>query len=346
MYENKDVLLSIKDLKVYYSTSKGIFKNSAGYIKAVDGVNLNIYRGQTLGLVGESGCGKTTLGKGILKLVKPFGGNIYFNIDGNSHDTINLHEKEFRSFRKQVQMIFQDPYASLNPRMTVRDIIAEPLICLGSMKSTNEIDKKVYEVAVMCNLHPEHLSRFPHAFSGGQRQRIAIARALVLNPSFIVCDEPVSALDVSTQANILNLLIKLKKDFGLTYLFIGHDLNVVAYISDIVAVMHIGKIMEIGTTDDIFNNPTHPYTRLLLRSVPDVDKENIKKLRMFSRAFSEKFTNSHGCNFRSRCEYAKEICNKTAPSLRTLNSKNEHFVACNFAEDVIVSEYFYKKKAV
>jgi len=320
-------ILEIKDLKVYYQLSKGFFQKSKQTIKAVNKVSLNIPKGQTIGLVGESGCGKTTLGRTILNLVQPTSGQIYFYKDQEKIDLTSLEAKKWKTLRKHIQMIFQDPYTSLNPRMTIRDIIAEPLVNL-KIYPKKEINDKVEEIATRCNLHLSHLSRFPHTFSGGQRQRVAIARALILKPDFIVCDEPVSALDVSTQADILNLLTEFKLDFDLTYLFIGHDLSVVAYISDVIAVMYKGRLVETGPTDQIFTTPKHPYTQLLLSSVPAIDQRNLiqdQEITIFER--NDLTLGEKSCPFLPRCPYGETICLNQEPELIPISS--ERFVACH-----------------
>jgi peptide/nickel transport system ATP-binding protein len=263
-------ILQVRNLKKYFPIHRGWFKRSE-YVRAVDDVSFAIEQGETLGLVGESGSGKTTVGRSILRAIPPTSGEILFDT-GNGHpvDMAKLSRRETRPLRQHMQMIFQDPYSSLSPRMTVRDIIAEPLIA-GRIAHSSEIDRRVLDIAEQCRLNVEHLRRFPHAFSGGQRQRIGIARALISNPSFVVCDEPVSALDVSIQAEILNLLVELREERNLTYLFISHDLGVVEHISDRVAVMYLGKLVEISPTERIFSFPQHPYTEALLSSIPEPD---------------------------------------------------------------------------
>ena len=268
-------LVRIEGLEVHFPVrGKGIFARASGVVKAVDGVSFEIRKGETVGLVGESGSGKTTIGRAVLRAVAPTAGRITFRLNGDEVDLADLRRGELRKFRRHMQLIFQDPYSSLNPRMTVRDIIAEPLEAMGLAGTRAEIDERVREVAARCKLNVEHLRRFPHAFSGGQRQRICIARALVCHPEFVVCDEAVSALDVSIQADVLNLLADLQQELGLAYLFIAHDLSVVAHISHRVAVMYVGQIVELSASRRMFENPLHPYTRALLSAIPHVSEES------------------------------------------------------------------------
>ena len=274
---NGHPLVRLEGLKVHFPIrGKGIFGGATGLVKAVDGVSFEIRKGETVGLVGESGSGKTTIGRAVLRAVEPTAGRITFQLNGDEVDLANLKRGQLRKFRRHMQLIFQDPYSSLNPRMTVRDIIAEPLEAMGLVRSRAEIDDRVREVAAKCKLNVEHLRRFPHAFSGGQRQRICIARALVCHPELVVCDEAVSALDVSIQAEVLNLLADLQQELGLSYLFIAHDLSVVAHISHRVAVMYVGQIVELSSSRRMFENPLHPYTRALLSAIPHVMSPKIR----------------------------------------------------------------------
>ena len=266
----KNILLEVKDLKKHFPIRKGIWRHVAGYVKAVDDVSFRIPEGETLGLVGESGCGKTTTGRCILRAIDPTSGQILFRKNGEMIDVASLDHKELRSLRKDMQLIFQDPYSSLNPRMTVKDIIGEPLL-VNNVAKGKELEDRVAQLMRQVGLRPEYMRRYPHAFSGGQRQRIGIARALALNPRLVVCDESVSALDVSIQAQILNLLQDLQAEMNLTYLFIAHDLSVVEHISDRVAVMYVGKVVEVADTEELFANPRHPYTEALLSAVPKPD---------------------------------------------------------------------------
>jgi peptide/nickel transport system ATP-binding protein len=324
-----DTLLEIKDLKVYFPIrSKQLFGGVTKYVKAVDGISFHIEKGETLGLVGESGSGKTTVGRSILRAIEPTAGKVTFNVDGKTHDLSQLTEKEMRVFRKYMQLIFQDPYSSLNPRMTVRDIIAEPLVAQNLAKG-KEVDEQVREAAELCKLNLEFLRRFPHAFSGGQRQRIGIARALVSRPQFIVCDESVSALDVSIQAEILNLLMDLQAEFGFTYLFIAHDLSVVAHISKRVAVMYLGQLVELAPTKDLFYAPKHPYTEALMSAIPEVNPDQEMNPVHLGGEIPSPINPPSGCRFHTRCPYTKDICKTDVPTWEEIESN--HFVACHFS---------------
>lgn len=297
-------------------------------VRAVDGVSFTISRGQTLGLVGESGSGKTTVGRAILRTVQAKSGSVRVN----GTELTRLELKALRAFRRDhMQLIFQDPYASLNPRMTVRDIIAEPLEC-QRYGNRAQIDARVREVAAKCRLNLEHLRRFPHAFSGGQRQRICIARALAANPEFVVCDEAVSALDVSIQADVINLLMDLQAELGLTYLFIAHDLSVVAQIASQVAVMYVGKLVELGPTAALFDSPRHPYTHALLSAVPSVDPDRPFNPMVLSGEIPNPANLPSGCRFSSRCPLARDLCHAKAPDWREIAPG--HFTACHFAEEL------------
>ena len=324
-------LLEVKDLKKYFPIRRGLFGvASGGAVKAVDGVSFYIEKGETLGLVGESGSGKTTTGRTILRAIEPTDGKILFQINaGEVTDVTALDKKELRAFRRHMQMIFQDPYSSLSPRMTVRDIISEPLIA-SKLAKGSEIDDRVREVALRCRLNVEHLRRYPHAFSGGQRQRIGIARALVLNPEFIACDEPVSALDVSIQAQILNLLKDLQEEFQLTYLFIAHDLSVIEHSSDRVAVMYLGRLVEIAPTEELFYNPMHPYTEALMSAIPTADPDAVMQPVFLSGEIPNPANPPPGCYFHPRCHYAEEPCKTTTPQWKEY--RPSHFVACHFAD--------------
>ena len=326
------VLLEVKNLKKYFPLRHGFLSRNAGMVKAVDGVNLHILQGETLGLVGESGSGKTTVGRTVLRAFNPTDGEIIFHLqDGPATDIAKMDARELRAFRRHAQMIFQDPYSSLNPRMTVRDIIAEPLVA-GGVAQGDEVDERVRETARRCQLSLEHLRRYPHAFSGGQRQRIGIARALVVQPQFVVCDEPVSALDVSIQAQILNLLMDMQKELGLTYLFVAHDLSVVEHVSDRVAVMYLGRLVEVAPTADLFYQPLHPYTEALMSAIPALDPDEVMKPVMLEGEIPSPANPPSGCPFHPRCPYAQAICREDVPALKEY--RPGHFAACHFADQL------------
>ena len=325
-----DILLEIKDLKVHFPIrSDRLLGGVTKYVKAVDGVSFSIERGETLGLVGESGSGKTTVGRSILRAIEPTDGQVSFSIDGQMLDLAQLTDEEMRAHRQHMQLIFQDPYSSLNPRMTVRDIIAEPLVALQLAKG-QEIDERVRNAAAICKLNVEYLRRFPHAFSGGQRQRIGIARALISQPQFIVCDESVSALDVSIQAEILNLLMDLQSEFGFTYLFIAHDLSVVAHISKRVAVMYLGQFVELAPTKELFHAPKHPYTEALMSAIPEMDPDQEMAPVHLEGEIPSPINPPSGCRFHTRCPYVQDICKTDIPKWQEIES--EHFVACHFVD--------------
>ena len=319
------VLLDVRGLQMHFPVSKGvIFQSKVGEIKAVDGVSFQIMRGDTLGLVGESGCGKTTIGRCILQLLKPTGGEVRFR----GEDLTQLSGKEMRPLRKELQVIFQDPYGSLNPRMTVGAIVEEPLI-IHKIGDRNERRNRVQELFEVVGLNPNMMDRYPYEFSGGQRQRIGIARALAVNPTFIVCDEPVSALDVSIQAQVINLLRSLQERFDLTYLFIAHDLSVVRHISDRVAVMYLGKIVEITGRDELYRDPKHPYTRALLSAVPIPDPvvEASRERIILTGDVPSPIDPPKGCSFHPRCPFAMDVCREITPVLK--QTAQGHSVACH-----------------
>jgi oligopeptide transport system ATP-binding protein len=301
-----------------------------GYIKAVDGISFDIYKGETLGLVGESGCGKSTAGRTILQLEEPTAGEVHFA----GRDLVELNRGDMRKARRHMQMIFQDPYASLNPRMTVGNIIGEPLSIHG-LGDADSRKNRVQELLRLVGLNPYFVNRYPHEFSGGQRQRIGVARALATNPSFIVADEPISALDVSIQAQVVNLLDDLKQELGLTYLFIAHDLSMVRYISDRVAVMYLGRIVELSSRNEVYDHPLHPYTQALLSAipVPDPDKEAHRKRIILEGDVPSPANPPAGCRFNPRCAYATDICREVDPEFRNLGTvEAPHMVACHHAE--------------
>ena len=323
-------LITIRDIHVSFPVGKtGILGRPKAFVQAVAGVSLDVLKGETLGLVGESGSGKTTLGHAILRLVAPTEGNVVFHHDDDLIDIGELKTKDLSRIWRHMQMVFQDPFASLNPRMTVLEIIAEPMVAnrLGTGK---EILKRVEEIAETCGLEKEQLRRYPHAFSGGQRQRIAIARALVMMPRFIVCDEPVSALAVSIQAQILNLLKELQDRLGLTYLFIAHDLATVAYICDRVAVMYLGQIVELADTAKLYYTPKHPYTEALMSAIPDADPNRPMSPLLLSGERPNPANPPPGCRFHTRCRYADQTCRTTQPVLHEVEPG--HFVSCHHAE--------------
>lgn len=317
-----DNILKLENLKMYFPVSRG-FLSPKTYVKAVDGVSFSVKRGETFGLVGESGCGKTTLGKCILKLYELTGGKIVFE----GRDISRLSLAEFLPIRKKIQMIFQDPYACLNPRLKVKELVAEPLRFQRMKLSKKEIDEAVDKVLSDVRINPKYKNRFPHEFSGGQQQRIGIARALILKPDFIVCDEPVSALDVSVQAQIINLLNDLQKEYKLTYLFISHDLSVVKFISKRVGIMYLGRIVELGDSDIIFSNPVHPYTKSLLSAVPIIDSDVRKKRIILKGEIPSPFNIPLGCRFHPRCNYATDICKQEEPE--TTKISENHYVWCH-----------------
>jgi peptide/nickel transport system ATP-binding protein len=327
----KQPLLKVDNLKVHFPVRGGLFQRIQAYVRAVDGVSFSIKEGETLSLVGESGSGKTTVGRSILRAIDPTEGHINYHIDDDDIDISSLSGEELRNFRRHIQLIFQDPFSSLNPRMTVFDIIAEPLV-VNNLASGDELRERVNEMAQRCKLSIEHLRRFPHAFSGGQRQRIGIARALVVNPKFIVCDESVSALDVSIQAEILNLLEDLQTEFGVAYLFIAHDLSVVAHISDRVAVMYLGQIVEIAPTIELFANPKHPYTEGLMSAIPEIDPDRKMKAMGLKGEIPSPMNPPSGCRFHTRCPYAKDICEQEQPPL--VEYAPQHMAACHFVEEL------------
>ena len=322
MANNGEILLEVRNLRKYYPVTKGfIFQRQVGAVKAVDGLNFFIRRGETLGLVGESGSGKTTTGRVILRLQEPTTGEALFE----GRNLFSLRKEELRRMRRNMQIIFQDPYSSLNPRMTVGDIIGEPLEIHNMARGRDKV-RRVQELLEVVGLSPYHANRYPHEFSGGQRQRIGIARALAVNPKLIIADEPVSALDVSIQAQVLNLLEELQKEFGLTYLFIAHDLSVVKHISDRIAVMYLGRIVELAETDELFSNPQHPYTEALLSAVPIPDPEMRRERIILPGDVPSPVNPPPGCPFHTRCLYAQPSCRVDVPPFVDIGGG--HYVAC------------------
>ncbi|MDP7583232.1 MAG: ATP-binding cassette domain-containing protein [SAR324 cluster bacterium] len=319
-------LIRINTLNVEFPLGRTLF-GKPPMLRAVNDVSLDIMPGQFYGLVGESGSGKTTLGRAILRAVPISSGEITFDDSDVNYDVGSLAKKELKNYRKLAQLIFQDPYAALSPRMTVRDIIAEPLEVMGLTQTREETDERVRDIAAKCRLNLEHLRRFPHAFSGGQRQRISIARTLVCNPNFVVADESVAALDVSIQADILNLLQSLQNQLGLTFLFISHDLSVVAHICDHVAVMYLGTLVESAPTRKLFDNPSHPYTKALLSAIPSLDPDDRGNAQKLEGEIPSPANPPPGCKFHTRCPMAEDRCRKEVPQWRELSE--DHFAACH-----------------
>ncbi len=331
--DSRPVLLDVKDLKKHFPVSKGFFSPKiVGHVRAVDGVSFYIREGETLGLVGESGCGKTTAGRVLLRAYEPTGGEIWFNDRHMGRVNVaDLDKHDLKRLRQNMQMIFQDPYSSLNPRMTLLEIVGEPLM-VNHIARGRELQDRVAELLKVVGLRPEYMTRYPHASSGGQRQRIGVARALSMNPQLVVCDEPVSALDVSIQAQTLNLLQDLQEEFGLTYLFISHDLSVVEHISDRIAVMYVGKLVEHASTEEMFVHPLHPYTEALLSAVPKPDPRLRSEPIVLPGDVADPANPPGGCYFHPRCTYAKDICAQEHPGLREL--RKEHFVSCHRADEL------------
>ncbi|MBN2259412.1 MAG: dipeptide ABC transporter ATP-binding protein [Clostridiales bacterium] len=325
---NNEILIEVKNLKKYFEVNKGFFGRSKEYVQAVDDISFFIRKGETLGLVGESGCGKSTTGRTLIKLYEPTGGEIIF-------DGVNiseLSENQMKPYRKKMQMIFQDPYASLNSRMTVGDIIGESLD-IHNIATGDKRQARIFDLLNRVGLSKDHASRYPHEFSGGQRQRIGIARALAVDPEFIICDEPISALDVSIQAQVVNMLEDLQKDFGLTYLFIAHDLSMVKHISDRIGVMYLGKMVELTDSKELYANPEHPYTQALLSAIPIPDPEVTKNSQriILEGDVPSPINPPSGCRFRTRCQYAMERCALEEPAMREVT--DGHYVSCHLMDD-------------
>jgi len=329
MKADDPILMRVENLVKYFPlNSQGLFRRQTAVVHAVDDISFDLYRGETLGLVGESGCGKSTTGRTILQLYSPTSGAVYLE----GVDLVKLNPNELRMMRRKMQMIFQDPYASLNPRLTIGEIVSDPLLVYNRHPNRKEIDEEVRFLLSLVKLDPSFTNRYPHEFSGGQRQRIGVARALALRPQLVVCDEPISALDVSIQAQVINLLVDLQKQLHLTYLFIAHDLSMVRYVCDRVAVMYLGIIVELAKSDELYNNPLHPYTQALLSSVPIPDPkiEEKRKRIILKGEIPSPIDPPSGCRFRTRCPIAQSVCAEVVPEWREL--RPGHFVACHFAK--------------
>ena len=328
-----EILVKVENLKKYFPIKRGVLRRTVGFVKAVDGISFDIYKGETLGMVGESGCGKSTAGRTILQLYEPTAGEVY--MEGKNLTTLN--NRDLRKARRDMQMIFQDPYASLNPRMTVGNIVSEPLKIHGIGNSASR-KERTEELLKLVGLNPYFITRYPHEFSGGQRQRIGVARSLATNPAFIVADEPISALDVSVQAQVVNLLDDLKEDLGLTYLFIAHDLSMVRYISDRVAVMYLGRIVELGVRDEVYEHPLHPYTQALLSAIPipDPSVETNRQRIILEGDVPNPAAPPPGCHFHTRCKFATDLCREADPEVRNFGTEEQpHLVACHYAEQFV-----------
>ncbi len=335
-----ETLMRVSNLKKYFPIRKGVLRRVAGHVKAVDDVSFQIRQGETLGMVGESGCGKSTTGRSIIRLIEPTAGSVKYRTAGQEEEITHFNKTQMKAFRQRVQMVFQDPFSSLDPRMSVRDTVSEPLF-VHRMGSQKERTEQVKELLQTVGLSVTHLNRFPHQFSGGQRQRIGIARALALRPELIICDEAVSALDVSVQAQILNLLQDLQSEFGLTYMFIAHDLSVIDYISDRIVVMYLGKIVEVATKQQLYDNPSHPYTEALLGAIPIGEKRVGEGKRLLLGGTVPSPANPPpGCTFHTRCPYAADICRQKEPVLESVANSGDHQAACHFTTELELKSFY------
>jgi oligopeptide/dipeptide ABC transporter ATP-binding protein len=329
---SNNIILEVKDLKQHFPIRHGFLRRVVGHVKAVDGVSFTLREQEVLGLVGESGCGKTTTGRAILRLYDPTDGEVWFRKeDGDRVEIARIPQREMKPIRREMRMIFQDPFSSLNPRMTVRDLIGEPLI-IHNIAHGREIENVVASLMSNVGLDPNYMQRYPHQFSGGQRQRIGLARTLALNPRLVIADEPVSALDVSVQAQVLNLLQELKERLGLTLLFIAHDLSVVEHMCDRIAVMYVGKIVELTEAEELLKHPLHPYTEALISAIPPADPDIKQSRIMLSGEIPSPANPPTGCVFHTRCRYAKDVCKAEPPQL--IEVEPEHFVSCHFAKEL------------
>ncbi len=338
-----DALLRVEGLRKYFPITRGVFRRIVGHVKAVDHLDFSVTAGECVGIVGESGCGKTTTGRCIARLIEPTAGAVYYNLDGHTADLAKLDRRELQPIRRHIQTIFQDPYSSLDPRMTIQDIVAEPAK-VQRIGTHSERTERVADLLSRVGLRPSYMSRYPHEFSGGQRQRIGIARALMLKPRLIICDEPVSALDVSVQAQVLNLLSDLQAELDLTYLFIAHDLSVVEHISKRIIVMYLGKIVEMGSKKEIFNTPRHPYTEALLAAIPVADPRADNQRRPLEGVVPNPANPPTGCNFHTRCPYAQEICTRVEPELKAVAPDSSHLAACHLVDSLSLTGFQERKQ--